>query len=184
MTRLETAQLLRENDNFVILTHRRPDGDTIGSAAGLCLGLRAMGKKAWVLRNRQLTPKLSPFADGLLIDACPENAAVISVDMASLGLLSFDAEEQKLGSRLAFAIDHHGSNDLSVPKLVQPESAACGEIILELLEELGVRLTKQMAEALYLAVSTDTGCFKYSNTTATRRLLTRRALPACNWRRG
>ena len=166
MTRLETAQLLRENDNFVILTHRRPDGDTIGSAAGLCLGLRAMGKKAWVLHNRQLTPKLSPFADGLLIDACPENATVISVDMASLGLLSFDAEEQKLGSRLAFAIDHHGSNDLSVPKLVQPESAACGEIILELLEELGVRLTKQMAEALYLAVSTDTGCFKYSNTTA------------------
>ena len=166
MTRLETAQCLREHDNFVILTHRRPDGDAIGSAAGLCLGLRAMGKRAWVLKNRQLTPKLSPFADGLIIDTCPENATVISVDMASLGLLSFDAEEQKLGSRLCFAIDHHGSNDLNIPKLVEPESAACGEIILELLELLHVPLTREMANALYVAIATDTGCFKYSNTTA------------------
>ena len=165
MTKLETARFLRENDNFVLLTHRRPDGDAIGSAAGLCLGLRAMGKTAWVLKNRQLTPKLSPFADGLIIDTCPENATVISVDMASLGLLSFDAEEQQLGGRLSFAIDHHGSNDLAVPKLVQPESAACGEIILELLEALEIPVTKKIAEALYLAVSMDTGCFKYSNTT-------------------
>lgn len=52
MTRLETAQMLREHDNFIILTHRRPDGDTTGCAAGLCLGLRALGKSAWVLRNR------------------------------------------------------------------------------------------------------------------------------------
>ena len=166
MTRLETAQMLREHDNFIILTHRRPDGDTTGCAAGLCLGLRALGKSAWVLRNRQLTPKLAPFAEGLLTDTCPEDATVISVDIASLGLFSFDAEALHLEERLCFAIDHHGSNDLSVPKLVEPDSAACGEIILELLELLGVRLTRQMADALYLAISTDTGCFKYSNTTA------------------
>ena len=166
MTRLETAQMLREHDNFIILTHRRPDGDTTGCAAGLCLGLRALGKSAWVLRNRQLTPKLAPFAEGLLTDTCPEDATVISVDIASLGLFSFDAEALHLEERLCFAIDHHGSNDLSIPKLVEPDSAACGEIILELLELLGVTLTRQMAEALYLAISTDTGCFKYSNTTA------------------
>ena len=166
MTRLETAQMLREHDNFIILTHRRPDGDAVGSAAGLCLGLRALGKSAWVLKNRQLTPKLAPFAEGLLTDTCPEDATVISVDIASLGLFSFDAEALHLEERLCFAIDHHGSNDLCVPKLVEPDSAACGEIILELLELLGVRLTRQMADALYLAISTDTGCFKYSNTTA------------------
>ena len=160
MTRLETAQMLREHDNFIILTHRRPDGDTTGCAAGLCLGLRALGKSAWVLRNRQLTPKLAPFAEGLLTDTCPEDATVISVDIASLGLFSFDAEALHLEERLCFAIDHHGSNDLSVPKLVEPDSAACGEIILELLELLGVTLTRQMADALYLAISTDTGCFK------------------------
>lgn len=175
MTRLETAQMLREHDNFIILTHRRPDGDTTGCAAGLCLGLRALGKSAWVLRNRQLTPKLAPFAEGLLTDTCPEDATVISVDIASLGLFSFDAEALHLEERLCFAIDHHGSNDLSVPKLVEPDSAACGEIILELLELLGVTLTRQMAEALYLAISTDTGCFKYSNTSA----LTHRLAAAC-----
>ena len=143
MTRLEMAQALRAHDNYIILTHRRPDGDTLGSAAGLCLGLRALGKNAWVLKNRQLTPKLAPFTEGLVTDTCPEHATVLSVDIASLGLLSFDAAELGLGDR-----------------------AACGEIILELLELLGVTLTEKLANALYLAISTDTGCFKYSNTTA------------------
>lgn len=64
MTRLEMAQALRAHDNYIILTHRRPDGDTLGSAAGLCLGLRALGKNAWVLKNRQLTPKLAPLQRG------------------------------------------------------------------------------------------------------------------------
>ena len=49
MTRAETAAFLREHDHYCILTHRRPDGDTIGSSAALCLGLRAMGKTAWLL---------------------------------------------------------------------------------------------------------------------------------------
>ena len=88
------------------------------------------------------------------------------MDIASLGLLSFDAEELSLGEQIALAIDHHGSNDLNAPKLVEADSAACGEIILELLELLGVTLTEKLANALYLAISTDTGCFKYSNTTA------------------
>ena len=99
MTRLEMAQALRAHDNYIILTHRRPDGDTLGSAAGLCLGLRALGKNAWVLKNRQLTPKLAPFTEGLVTDTCPEHATVLSVDIASLGLLSFDAEELSLGIR-------------------------------------------------------------------------------------
>ena len=166
MTRLEMAQALRAHDNYIILTHRRPDGDTLGSAAGLCLGLRALGKNAWVLKNRQLTPKLAPFTEGLVTDTCPEHATVLSVDIASLGLLSFDAEELSLGDQIALAIDHHGSNDLNAPKLVEADRAACGEIILELLELLGVTLTEKLANALYLAISTDTGCFKYSNTTA------------------
>lgn len=166
MTRLEMAQALRAHDNYIILTHRRPDGDTLGSAAGLCLGLRALGKNAWVLKNRQLTPKLAPFTEGLVTDTCPEHATVLSVDIASLGLLSFDAAELGLGDQIALAIDHHGSNDLTAPKLVESDRAACGEIILELLELLGVPLTEKLANALYLAISTDTGCFKYSNTTA------------------
>lgn len=117
-------------------------------------------------KTGQLTPKLAPFTEGLVTDTCPEHATVLSVDIASLGLLSFDAEELSLGDQIALAIDHHGSNDLNAPKLVEADRAACGEIILELLELLGVTLTEKLANALYLAISTDTGCFKYSNTTA------------------
>ena len=65
MTRAEAAQWLAEHDNYVILTHRRPDGDTIGSAAALCLGLRQLGKTAHVLLNAEVTPKYAHLMEGL-----------------------------------------------------------------------------------------------------------------------
>lgn len=164
MTRAEVCAFLRAHDDYVILTHRRPDGDTIGSAAALCLGLRAMGKRAGVLCNQQFTPRFAPFLAGLVCEGAEENATVISADIASTGLLSFDAEG--LAHRIALAIDHHGTNSLTAPKLVEADKAACGEIIFDLLTMLGVTVTKEMADCLYVAISTDTGCFKYSNTSA------------------
>ena len=164
MTRTEFCAFLRGHDNFVILTHRRPDGDTIGSAAALCRGLRQLGKKAFVLTNEQFTPRFGPFLDGLTCDALPAGATVISADIASEGLLSFDAV--RMGLTPVCAIDHHGSNSLACPKLVEADKAACGEIVYAVLTELGVTVTKQIAECLYTAISTDTGCFKFSNTTA------------------
>ena len=164
MTRTEFCAFLRGHDNFVILTHRRPDGDTIGSAAALCRGLRQMGKTAFVLTNEQFTPRFGPFLDGLTCEALPAGATVISADIASEGLLSFDAV--RMGLTPVCAIDHHGSNSLACPKLVEADKAACGEIVYAVLTELGVTVTKQIAECLYTAISTDTGCFKFSNTTA------------------
>ena len=164
MTRTEFCAFLRGHDNFVILTHRRPDGDTIGSAAALCRGLRQLGKTAFVLTNEQFTPRFGPFLDGLTCDALPAGATVISADIASEGLLSFDAV--RMGLTPVCAIDHHGSNSLACPKLVEADKAACGEIVYAVLTELGVTVTKQIAECLYTAISTDTGCFKFSNTTA------------------
>ena len=164
MTRTEFCAFLRGHDNFVILTHRRPDGDTIGSAAALCRGLRQIGKTAFVLTNEQFTPRFGPFLDGLTCQALPAGATVISADIASEGLLSFDAV--RMGLTPVCAIDHHGSNSLACPKLVEADKAACGEIVYAVLTELGVTVTKQIAECLYTAISTDTGCFKFSNTTA------------------
>lgn len=164
MTRTEFCAFLRGHDNFVILTHRRPDGDTIGSAAALCRGLRQLGKTAFVLTNEQFTPRFGPFLDGLTCDALPAGATVISADIASEGLLSFDAVRLQLMP--VCAVDHHGSNSLACPKLVEADKAACGEIVYAVLTELGVTVTKQIAECLYTAISTDTGCFKFSNTTA------------------
>ena len=164
MTRTEFCAFVRAHGNFVILTHRRPDGDTIGSACALCLGLRQLGKTAFVLTNEQFTPRFAPFLDGLVCSAPSADAAVISADIASEGLLSFDAVRMNL--RPVCAVDHHGSNSLACPKLVEADKAACGEIVHALLLELGVSITKRIAECLYVAISTDTGGFKFSNTSA------------------
>ena len=164
MTRAEFCAFVRMHDNFVILTHRRPDGDTIGCASALCLGLRQLGKTAFVLKNEQFTPRFQPFLDGLACETLPVDVTVISTDIASEGLLSFDAVRMDLTP--VCAVDHHGSNSLACPKLVEADKAACGEIVHAILQELGVTVTKRIAECLYVAVSTDTGCFKYNNTTA------------------
>ena len=91
MTRAEFCAFVREHDNFVILTHRRPDGDTIGCASALCLGLRQLGKSAAVLQNEQFTPRFAALLEGLVCEDVPADACVISTDIASEGLLSFDA---------------------------------------------------------------------------------------------
>ena len=83
----ETADFLRENDNYTILTHRRPDGDTVGSAAALCRALRKLGKQAWVLENPEITPRFSWLLEGLTKETAGENDTVVSVDVASPGML-------------------------------------------------------------------------------------------------
>lgn len=161
----EAADFLRTADNFLILTHRRPDGDTIGCAAALCGGLRAMGKRAFVLENPQFTPKFRPFLDGLTTGTPDENAILVAVDIAARSLFPLGYEDY--ADRTALALDHHGRNDLYAEQsYVDPSAAACGEIILELLHKLEVTPNQRIAEALYCAISTDTGCFRYSNTTA------------------
>lgn len=165
LTRNETAAWLCEHDNFCILTHRRPDGDTAGSAAVLCRGLRKLGKNAAILENPELTAQYTPLHLGLTCPAAEEGSTIISVDVAAPNMLPHAFEE--LLPRIALRIDHHGSATSFTPdELVDPHAAACGEIIYDLLEILGVKLDPHMAEALYIAVSTDTGCFRYSNTNA------------------
>lgn len=159
----EAAEYLRTNDNYLILSHRRPDGDTVGSSAALCLALRKLGKRAFLYKNPQFTPKFAPYFTGLTADTVPENATVLSVDVAAEGLFPFGAEQTKV----ALAIDHHGTNSgFSELACVDASAAACGELIWALLPLLGVLPDQKIAEAVYVAVSTDTGCFRYSNTTA------------------
>ena len=165
LTRSDAARWLREHDGFLILTHRRPDGDTIGSAAVLCRGLRQLGKTAHVLHNGEITQKYIPLHEGLTKAAAGEEDTIICVDVASPNMLpdSF----RHLQERIALRIDHHGTATSFTPlELVDPEAAACGDILYDVLCLLGVALDKAMAEALYTAVSTDTGCFRYANTNA------------------
>lgn len=164
MNERQMAQALLRLDRVVILTHCRPDGDTVGSAAALCLALRQLGKSAWILENPQLTPKYAPYFDGL---TCPEFAGdmtAVAVDIAAEDMFPRGV---RLPGPVALAIDHHGTNSgYAVQSLVCPERAACGEIIYDVLGHMGVALTCPIAEALYVAISTDTGCFRYSNVNA------------------
>lgn len=156
----ETAAWLRDHDNYTILTHRRPDGDTVGCAVALCLGLKQLGKQAMIYENPQFTKRYRPWLEGLTTDAVSET--VVAVDIASPGLFPMGFE-----GAVDLCIDHHGSNAFYAGKTyVEGERAACGEIVFDVLQELGVQVDVKMAEALYIAISTDTGCFRYSNTTA------------------
>ena len=165
LTRNETAQYLLQHDNFTILSHRRPDGDTIGSSAALCLGLRQLGKRAHVLYNAEVSARFQWIHEGLTKAAAEEDDTIVSVDVASPGMLprSF---AHLLGA-IALRIDHHGSaTSFTDNELVEADSASCAELVWDVLEEMGVTMDAAIAEAVYVGVSTDTGCFRYANTTA------------------
>ena len=163
MTIAETADWLLDRDNFVLLTHRKPDGDTVGSAAALCRGLRQKGKTAYVLYNDEVTPLYAPLLEGLTKPQLSEGDILIAVDVAADNMLPQAFADVK--NCIDMRIDHHGSGREYTPnELVDPDAAACAEIIWELLLDLEVEPDKEMAEAVYIGVSTDTGCFRYANT--------------------
>lgn len=164
MTIQETAAMLQTMNRVLLLTHVRPDGDTIGSAAALCQALRDMGKTAYLLPNAGTTETYQPYAEGYWGAADFEPDYVVSVDIAALSLLPENAK--KYAGRIHLSIDHHPSNEGFAPHLcVLPEMAACGEIVYEIVR-LMTPVTQEIALPLYVAVSTDTGCFVYSNTSA------------------
>lgn len=164
LTVFEVADYLRAHDDYLILTHKRPDGDTLGCAAALCHMLRGIGKTAWLLQNDEVTENYAPYVENLWAAGDYRHQTVVSVDLAALSLFPKNAEQFR--DRVDLAIDHHGSYE-NFGKLccVHPECAACGEILYEIAVELG-QLTPEVALPLYVAVATDTGCFVYSNVTA------------------
>ncbi len=164
------ARFLKKHDNYIILTHASPDGDTLGSAYALYYGLKEIGKSAEVLCPDLIPAKYSYFA--VKTDYIKsENATVIAVDVADEKLLG--ALSGNFGGKVSLCIDHHISNTRYAEKLLLDSnaSAAC-EIIYELLLRLKVNINDVTAKALYTGIATDTGCFKFSNVTAKTHLIT------------
>ena len=158
----ECAKLLRERDHILLITHRDPDGDTCGSAAALCSALRRLGKTAYLFRNPGYTRRVLPYIEPYLApeDFCPQ--CLVSVDVAAERMLPPGFEGEVL-----LCVDHHGSNThFGKNELVRGEKSSCGEIVLELIKALCGSLTGEEATLLYIAVTTDTGCFQYANTSA------------------
>lgn len=164
------VRFIQSHRSFYLAAHQSPDGDTLGSCLALRAALLSLGKDATVVCPDR-PPRSLHFLDG--IDTVigtdgiePPQDAVIYVDCADhhrTGALEATLET----APHAFCIDHHGTN----PRETKDgdwveEVSATGELILRLIEALGVELTRGIATALYTAISTDTGNFAYSNTTA------------------
>ena len=161
----QTAAWLRQNDDYLILTHRRPDGDTLGSACALVSELRNIGKSAYMLVNHEATSRFLDLAVDYWAPDEYEPKNIISVDTASAELLPDNAAPY--ADRISLCIDHHLSNRLDASlKCLDSSRAACGELVYDILIALCGKITPITAGCLYAAVATDTGCFVYANTTA------------------
>ena len=163
LTRNDTADFLLNHDHYAILTHRRPDGDTVGSSAALCRILRKLGKTAHIIANEEITPRFAWLHEGLTKEAAEETDTLISVDVASPGMLPKAFECYV--NRITLRIDHHGSaTSFTELELVDAGAAACAEIVFDLMEHLWVEMDADIADAIYVGTSTDTGCFRFANT--------------------
>lgn len=158
------ARILTENDDFAILTHQNPDGDAFGSAFALCLLLKKLNKRVKVLNCTGFPERYSfLYTDFSEFDF--EEKTVIAVDLADDSLLG-DLRES-YASKCLLNIDHHASNvGFAQNTLLHPKAAAAAEVVFDLAVELGIELDSEIAKRLYTAISTDTGCFKFSNTTS------------------
>ncbi len=164
MNTCDVAARLRGMDNILILTHVRPDGDTIGCASALCQALRDMGKVSYLLYNPGITATYEPYARDYWAPEGWEPACVVSTDVAVLDLLPDNASAYR--QRIDLAIDHHPSHSyFARESYVDASAAACGEILYAVIGEL-TDMTPTIALRLYVAIATDCGCFVYSNTTA------------------
>ncbi len=161
----ETAEFLRRRQGFLILTHRRPDGDTAGSAAALCRLLRRLGKTAWMQANEDLTEKYRFLYDGLIAPAEFQPETVVAADVADENLLPESAQIWR--GNVDLCIDHHPSNQgYARLTLLDAGCAATGELVWRLALLLEAPADLAFCQGIYTAVATDTGCFRYANTTA------------------
>ena len=161
----QAAEALLGADNILILTHHYPDGDTLGSGFALCRALRALGKTTRVVCSDAIPDKYRYLYEDMGADTPFDPAFICAVDIADARLLgetlSVYAEAVQL------CIDHHGSNTHYAEKLVLiPEYAATAMVIAEVIRAMGVTIDRGMATGIYTGIATDTGCFKYSNTTS------------------
>lgn len=164
----EAAAFLAERDGFVVFTHANPDGDTIGSAVALVRILRSIGKNAVAVCADPIPQKYA-FVDtcGAFIADLPTNIeTAVSVDVASkavLGALADFCENRPFD----LSIDHHKVNTLPCQRLLDKDNyIANGEIVYELALEMGVDIDADTASALYTAICSDSGGFRYANTRA------------------
>ncbi len=159
----EVCEFLLSGDNYLIIMHDSPDGDTVGAGYGLCRALRAIGKAADCVCGDAIPDKYSYMTQGIE-PVCKRYDRIITVDVATSGLIKKYSE--LYGDGIDLCIDHHATNTRYARRTyVRSDAAAACEIIYDIVVGLGCEVTDDIASCLYTGVSTDTGCFRYSNVT-------------------
>ena len=156
-------KMLTELDNILLLTHRNPDGDALGSVFGLYLALKKMGRRVRVEIDAAPS-SLSFLVEEEALGHFDEDY-VVTVDVADVKLLP-DDQYEKYGDKVYLAIDHHETHKAYSEHLfLDPKAAATCEIICNMLLSDSADITEDIARCLYVGIVTDTGCFRYSNVT-------------------
>ena len=159
----QAAEFLLAHDDFLILSHANPDGDTFGCSHGLCGALQRIGKRARIVCADPLSQRFSYMKRAIEVQEFQEKT-VITVDVADKSLLG--SNEELYGNRVDLAIDHHVSHVPFAQRIyVDDTAAAASEIVYDLIPLLGAELDEHIAACLYTGIATDTGCFKYGSTT-------------------
>ena len=160
----QVAAAIRARQRFVVVSHARPDGDAIGSQAAMALALRALGKDVRMVAHDPAPQQMQDFpavADIQLVDHLDDvGDAVIFMecgDGSRPGVSGLD-------KGFVINIDHHPGNAMyGAMNCIDLTAAACGEMVFDVIAELGVPLSVEMATHIYLAILTDTGGFHYSH---------------------
>ncbi|MBP1542627.1 MAG: DHH family phosphoesterase [Oscillospiraceae bacterium] len=158
----EAVEFLRSQDDYLILMHASPDGDTLGCGFSLCGALQRMGKRAKAVCPDEIPHRFDYMREAVTEQEFEERN-IICVDVADTKLLG---DMKEMGDRAALCIDHHVSNTEYAERLLLRENyAAAAELMYEVITALGVEIDRPIANCIYTGVATDTGCFKFSNTT-------------------
>lgn len=163
----EIAEQIKANHSFAIYPHTNMDGDAIGSSAALCLALRQLGKKAWIIIDEDVPDNLSFLAEGLVSS---DEELARSADMAfciDSGAIDRIGKRGVLFevAKISACIDHHStSENFCDYAYIDSKSAATGQLVFLLLKELCIKPEQRIANSIFAAITTDTGNFQYSNT--------------------
>lgn len=164
------AQELKNNERFLLATHVNPDGDAIGSLGALALVLEGMGKQVVAYCQDEVPEFLRflPYADRIVreISGLDRFEVAVVLDCGAFDRIGSAVEVLQHVGKIIH-IDHHSSSgDFGQLNLVRPECSSTAEILYEIFQAIPVSLTPEVAENIYTAILTDTGSFRFANTTA------------------
>lgn len=160
----EVVDALKKSEKILIFTHIHPDGDALGSSVAFKKAMEQYGKKADIVLERPLSPLFECFGDNFIQrdEVSDDYDLMVSLDCGDYDRLG---KIKDLYTVRTLSIDHHTSNTMFADiNYVNPKSAATGEIVYSLIKYMGIEITKEIADALYGAILTDTGGFMFSNT--------------------